>query len=494
MTEALMLLSTLRKLSSILFCLLFANSAYAFDSTQAFNTITFSYVDQANVSQIINLSDAQRSTASSITLTVDAKDGGGRPTHNLDGTCAAYCTQYDVSRIRIHVFNSSGTSIGTMTTTTNLMNWGSSSNPGWSTGPGDNQHPWTTASVTLNAADITGGFAAVAYVRVYLISDEGSFWAGNYGVQYRTPTLQINGEGNNLLYNSEFGVDSSGVKVQGWTPSYSSYSTCGTTSGNLICATEESTVTANMWGGGEDPNGGTISGQEGGYSSVLTADNADTAAEGGDIGGGGSATPPPPTPVYRSSAITQQQATRRGSNLADTTGHNAGVSITGDGNDVYILQAGTGGHYASVSIQDNSNDVDVNQTSTIGARHYLEAAIIGSSNIIDATQSDTAKTQFVSVNGNNNNITTSQTGTGNHFLDLSITGDDHTAGVTQRGSGNHEARVTLDGSQPWNFNLTQDGSTSQRYTLPHDMSDGSVVSGSGTCSTIGGCNLTINQQ
>ena len=205
-----------------------------------------------------------------------------------------------------------------------------------------------------------------------------------------------------------------------------------------------------------------------------------------------SSPPPPPTPVYRSSAITQQQATRRSSNLADTTGHNAQVDITGDGNDVYILQAGTGGHYASVSIQGNSNDVDVNQTSTIGARHYLEAAIIGSSNIIDATQSDTAKTQFVSVNGNNNNITTSQTGTGNHFLDLSITGNDHTAGITQQGSGNHEARVTLDGSQPWNFSLTQDGSTSQRYTLPHDMSDGSVVSG--TCSTIGGCNLTINQQ
>ena len=210
----------------------------------------------------------------------------------------------------------------------------------------------------------------------------------------------------------------------------------------------------------------------------------------GELAGGGVYVQP--TPIYRSSVITSTQANRRSSNLSETTGHNAQVDITGDGNDVYILQAGTGGHYASVSIQGNSNDVDVNQTSTIGARHYLEAAIIGSSNIIDATQSDTAKTQFVSVNGNNNNITTSQTGTGNHFLDLSITGDDHTAGITQQGSGNHEARVTLDGSQPWNFSLTQDGSTSQRYTLPHDMSDGSVVSG--TCSTIGGCNLNINQQ
>jgi hypothetical protein len=197
------------------------------------------------------------------------------------------------------------------------------------------------------------------------------------------------------------------------------------------------------------------------------------------------------TPVYRNSAITSQQATRKTNNLAETTGHNAQVDITGDGNDVYILQAGSGGHFASVIIQGNSNNIDIKQTSVVGSRHYLETNIIGNSNIIDATQSDSSKTKFVSANGNNNTITTSQTGTGNHFLDLSVTGNGHTAGVTQRGSGNHEARITLDGTQPWNFSLTQDGSTGKKYTLPHDMSNGSVVGG--TCSAIGGCNLTINQ-
>ena len=202
--------------------------------------------------------------------------------------------------------------------------------------------------------------------------------------------------------------------------------------------------------------------------------------------------PPPPTPVYRSSAITSQQATRRTNNLAETSGHNAGVTITGDANDVYILQAGTGGHYAGVDINGSSNDVDINQTSLVGARHYLEASIVGSSNVLNLTQSDSAKTQIVSVNGTNNDVTTNQKGTGNHFLDLSIVGDNHTASIVQDGSGNHEARVALDGNQPWNFSLNQDGSTSQRYTLPHDMSDGSVVNG--TCSTIGGCNLIVNQQ
>ena len=276
-----------------LLMILVSPSIWAFDSSEAYNTITFSYTDQANVSQVIVLDENQRSTATSITLTVDAKDGGGRPTHNLDGTCAAYCTQYDVSRIRIHAFNSSGTSIGNMTTETPLKNWGSASNPGWSTGPGDNLFDWTTVSVTLSASDITGGFAAVAYVRVYLISDEGSYWAGNYGVQYRTPTLQLNGSGSNLLYNSEFGVDSTGVRAQGWIPSYGTYGTCGATSGNSICVTQEPTVTANMWGGGEDPNGGTTSGTSGGYSSVLTTDTADAAASGENISSpsGGSGTP-----------------------------------------------------------------------------------------------------------------------------------------------------------------------------------------------------------
>ena len=79
-----------------------------------------------------------------------------------------------------------------------------------------------------------------------------------------------------------------------------------------------------------------------------------------------------------------------------------------------------------------------------------------------------------------------------HFVDLSITGNDHTASILQQGSGDKRATVVLDGSQPWNFDLTQSGASEQTYTLPHAMSDGSGVSG--TCSAVGGCNLTVIQQ
>jgi len=198
-----------------------------------------------------------------------------------------------------------------------------------------------------------------------------------------------------------------------------------------------------------------------------------------------------PTPVY-SSGITTSQQTRKTTNLNENPlGHNTQVDILGDDNIVNIQQIG-GRHFVSVDIQGNVNNVDILQTSTVNARHYMEAKVVGSNNDLILQQRDTSKTQFVEVLGNNNSVTTNQKGTGSHYLDVRVAGNNHTAGVIQDGSGNHRATVHLDGTQPWNFNLNQNGSTSQTYSLPHTMSDGSGVNG--TCSAIGGCNLTVNQQ
>ena len=211
--------------------------------------------------------------------------------------------------------------------------------------------------------------------------------------------------------------------------------------------------------------------------------------------GGGSATPPPPpTPVYGNYSITNTQQTRRANNLnVNPLGHNAQIVIDGSDNDVTIQQIGSSGHFVSVDISGNVNTVDVTQTTTLmGQRHYMEVNVSGGNNSLTLQQRETAKTQFVSVDGNYNTVTTNQKGSGNHFLDLSVTGNGHSASVVQDGAGSHNARVLLDGTQPWNFQLNQDGSTGKNYNLPHSMSDGSTVSG--TCSAVGGCNLTINQQ
>ena len=201
--------------------------------------------------------------------------------------------------------------------------------------------------------------------------------------------------------------------------------------------------------------------------------------------------PPPPTPVY-SSSITPQQQTRKTNNLnLNPLGNTAQVNILGDDNIVNIQQIG-GRHFVAVDVQGNVNNVEILQTSTVNARHYMEAKVVGSNNNLILHQRDSSKTQFVEVIGTHNSVTAHQRGTGNHYLDVRVTGDNHSAGIIQDGSGSHRATIHLDGSQPWNFNLNQNSSTGQTYSLPHGMSDGSAVSG--TCSAIGGCNLTVNQQ
>jgi hypothetical protein len=197
------------------------------------------------------------------------------------------------------------------------------------------------------------------------------------------------------------------------------------------------------------------------------------------------------TPVY-SSGITTQQQTRKTTNLNENPlGHNTQVNISGDDNIVNIQQIG-GQHYVSVDVQGNVNNMDILQTSTVNARHYMEAKVVGSNNDLILQQRDSSKTQFVEVMGNNNTVTTNQKGTGSHYLDVTITGNDHKATIVQDGSGSHKATVHLDGSQPWTFKLDQNGSTGQTYSLPYDMSDGSRVNG--TCLAIGGCSLTIPEQ
>jgi hypothetical protein len=200
---------------------------------------------------------------------------------------------------------------------------------------------------------------------------------------------------------------------------------------------------------------------------------------------------PSPTAVY-SSGITTAQQTRKTSNQSQSTGHNAQIEIAGDDNVVNVQQIGSAGHYVQVDITGNVNSVTVLQTSTTTAIHYLETTITGSNNTANLAQRDTAKTAFVGINGNTNNVSVNQKDSGNHYLNLTVTGNNHTAAVIQEGSGSHAATVSLSGSQPWNFNLNQSGSTNKTYSLPHSMSDGSTVSG--TCSAIGGCNLTVNQQ
>ena len=542
----------------ILLLLLFVNQAFAFDSSQAFNTITFSYIDNAYVSQQFMLSGTQQSNAQSFTLSVDAKDGGGRPTHTLDGACSTYCSQYDVAKIEIRAYNSSGAQVGYKLTSQNLMNWGSSSNPGWSNGPGDNLHDWTTLNATISASDITGGnFNDVVRLEVRLISLEGSYWAGNYGVQFRTPTLVEGSSTTNLLYNPEFGIAPNSVKAQGWATSYSSYANCGVTSGSSICVTNESGVTANMSDTttGYDATGGTTSGQAGGYDGQLSTTSADTAADTGTY----SSTPSGPTTTTTTGTslgpTSTQAATKSAAGIRRDSYFDNGIYIdqVGSNNSISILQASGDNQIRGINQQrarmwgdNNTYDIRQGATTTVGI-NLIELMVDGNSNNLtlyqdryDAgTEDGSASGDHIlriNVDGNSNTVNTNQRSQANydgHFGEINIIGNSNSVDLLQRSLVNETAFIDITGNSNvvnllqenldtfggnkfadikltgdgHTVNLTQSGTGAHQATI--DLTYGSAPStlnlnqlGSTnqsysfeqTCYTVGGCSATLTQQ
>ena len=302
-----------------------------------------------------------------------------------------------------------------------------------------------------------------------------------------TPVMNVSGSGSDYIFVYE-GNDSTtyadlsalGNSIIGWT------ATC--TSGN--CTVGDTLIVGGIGGNGndylflytEDSDGNVVYPVSGAWYSF----EAPAAAT--------------PTPVYGSTALTTAQQSRVDAALAaynSGAGDTVEANIFGDENLVNIIQAG-GVSYLNLAIAGNLNSFDSEQDLATGSHGYIEATIIGNSNDVDILQKGNNtdgtgdKAAIVTITGNSNTVDIRQHGLGDKFLDLEITGNDHSASIFQNGAGNHSARVALDGSQPWNFDLTQNGATSQTYTLPHTMSDGAAVSG--TCSAIGGCNLTILQQ
>lgn len=199
-----------------------------------------------------------------------------------------------------------------------------------------------------------------------------------------------------------------------------------------------------------------------------------------------------PDPIF-SSGITSQQQTRKDSRLGSFNGNSADITIQGNNNTVELEQRGAG-HYLELDILGNSNTVTSQQLDQTGpVRHYQETIVQGNSNTVTILQSGSSKTSFINILGSANQIDIAQTGSGAHFLDLQVNGNHHSVDILQDGTGNHSATIDLtelDGS--WTFKLEQKGSTPQVYSLPHDLTDGTVEAGA--CYSISGCTLEIFQQ
>lgn len=204
-----------------------------------------------------------------------------------------------------------------------------------------------------------------------------------------------------------------------------------------------------------------------------------------------SATQPPATPIF-SSSISQPQINTRSQAFSNTVGNMVDLMLIGSLNDVDIEQVSTG-NYIFLQVLGNSNGVQVTQLGTALSRNFASINVDGSFNNITLFQDGISnKTAFLNIDGDANSFNVAQQGSGEHFLDLESIGDGHAVGILQEGSGNHSATLRLEnGGGNWDFSLTQSGSTSQVHSIPHMLSDDTLVNG--TCNS-GTCQLTINQQ
>lgn len=153
------------------------------------------------------------------------------------------------------------------------------------------------------------------------------------------------------------------------------------------------------------------------------------------------------------------------------------VSITqiGNNNSAIVQQSGSRNNYSEIYVSGNNNITNTTQTSTnLTATNYIELDVIGSSNTVNLTQSSTggSKGIMATVNDSNNNVTVNQTGSGNHYAQISVAGGNKTVNLTQSGSAGHMSNITLTGGTT-SITATQSGSTQQSYSINHNCATAS---------------------
>ena len=171
--------------------------------------------------------------------------------------------------------------------------------------------------------------------------------------------------------------------------------------------------------------------------------------------------------------------------IGNSDDNGLGLAINGNSTNVTVNQGDhandKGEHRAIIDITGTSNVVSLIQYDggTL-AEHFFSLDVDGNSNNLTITQKDNnGKTMFLDVNGNGNTGTFIQEDVGTHYLDVTLDAN-HDVLITQRGNGNHAARINLAGYST-DFDLIQQGNTSQNYTLVN------------TCSNALGCTISTTQ-
>jgi len=157
--------------------------------------------------------------------------------------------------------------------------------------------------------------------------------------------------------------------------------------------------------------------------------------------------------------------------------------ITGNYNTTTVDQGGTTSaddNRAEFDINGNFNTTSITQNHNNGVGtngHFVALDLDGdTNNVLTSQLNDGDKKAFISVQGDDNDIDLYQQGTGSHYSEISV-GNDQTVNITQDGSGNHNASVSMSGYES-TLDLTQDSSTGQTYSIMQN------------CLTANGCGTT----
>ena len=162
-------------------------------------------------------------------------------------------------------------------------------------------------------------------------------------------------------------------------------------------------------------------------------------------------------------------------------------AVDGDYNTTTLNQGGSSGaddNRILMDINGNYNTISSTQTHNNGVGnngHFLAIDIDGdSNNLLTSQTNDGDKKAFISLQGDDNDIDLYQQGAGSHYVEIA-TGSDQTVDVTQDGSGNHNASVSMTGYSA-TLDLTQDSSTNQTYSINQN------------CINANGCGTTVVTQ
>lgn len=150
------------------------------------------------------------------------------------------------------------------------------------------------------------------------------------------------------------------------------------------------------------------------------------------------------------------------------------IEQIGNNNITTVQQIGNK-NYAEIDLTGSNNTTSITQSASGSTTsNYVELTISGNSNTTNLTQSSTggAKGILATVNNASNNLTVNQSGTGNHYAEISLSGGNKTVDLTQSGSAGHMAKIELTGGATA-ITTTQSGSTQQFYSITHNCAQAS---------------------